>query len=220
MIPLSDDTRIRRFPFATLALIAANLWVYFGWQEQVGIEESVQLAGFVPIELTRHLPGGLTHLFTAMFMHGGLMHLAGNLWFLWIFGRTVESDTGLVRFLAFYLLAGVAATLAHTWSEPLSRLPLVGASGAISGVLGAYLVKHPTASIRTFIPIWIFFRIVEIPACLFLFIWIGIQVLSQAAAHGHRGGGVAFMAHIGGFVAGSVLILLLQERDSRRREVE
>jgi len=194
----------------------ANFLVFFGWQARVGLEESVMLAGFFPVELTHHAPGGVTHLFTSMFMHGGIMHLVGNMWFLWIFGDNVESDTGPVRFLVFYLLTGVIATLAHTMSDPVSQMPLVGASGAISGVLGAYLVKHPSANIRTLIPLGIFTRIVDVPAFVFLFIWIGMQIFSQAATRGHQGGGVAYLAHIGGFIAGVAGIFLFQNKESRR----
>jgi membrane associated rhomboid family serine protease len=223
LIPLSDNTRSRRFPFITIGLIAANLCVFFGWQVSIGLDESVRLAGFLPRALTQLAPGSVLHLLTAMFMHGGFLHLLGNMWFLWVFGNTVESDTGAVRFLLFYLLTGIIATLAHTLSDPLSRMPLVGASGAISGVLGAYLVKHPGASIRTLIPLWIFSTVIEVPAFVFLLIWVGIQFLSESATRGHHGGGVAYLAHIGGFVAGAALIFFFtnegkqQSSRSKRR---
>lgn len=217
MIPLSDNTSNRRVPFVTLGLIAANFYVFFGWQIRIGLEESVMLAGFFPKDLTRHAPDGVIHLFTAMFMHGGLMHLLGNMWFLWVFGNTVESDTGAVRFLVFYLLTGAIATLAHTASDPMSRMPLVGASGAISGVLGGYLLKHPGASIRTLIPLGIFSTVIEVPAFVFLLIWIGIQFLSASATRGHHGGGVAYLAHIGGFVAGAVVIFFFQSKERKMR---
>ena len=224
LIPLSDDTHSLRFPFVTIGLIVANCLVFFGWQGRIGIEESVMIAGFLPFELSQHAPDSVLHLFTAMFMHGGFMHLLGNMWFLWIFGDNVESDTGPFRFLAFYLLTGVFATLAHTATDPASRVPLVGASGAISGVLGAYLVKHPTANIRTLIPLGFFTRIVDVPAFVFLFIWIGMQFLSEAAARGQHGGsGVAYLAHIGGFIAGAAGIFLFQNKQtqqSRGREFE
>ena len=217
LIPLSDDTRAHRFPFITIGLIVVNCLVFFGWQGRIGIQESVMLSGFLPIELSQHAPGSALHLFTAMFMHGGFMHLLGNMWFLWIFGDNVESDTGPVRFLVFYLLTGVFATLAYTASAPHSQVPLVGASGAISGVLGAYLVKHPTANIRTLIPLGFFTRIVDVPAFVFLFIWIGMQFLSEAATRGNQGGsGVAYLAHIGGFVAGAAGIFLFHNKQSQR----
>lgn len=209
MIPLYDHNPTHRFPVLTVLLIAANVAVYFFWQSAVGLEESVALAAFVPAELT-HGGGGYRNLFTSMFMHGGIMHLVGNMWFLWIFGDNIENECGPFRFILFYLLCGVAATLAHTWSDPDSTVPLVGASGAISGVLGAYLVEHPKAAVRTLIPMGIFTRIVDVPAFMFLFIWIGMQVLSQTMMSSAQGGGVAYLAHIAGFVAGVGLIFVFR----------
>lgn len=214
MIPLADDNPTHRFPFLTVGLIAVNLAVYFLWQMRVGLEESVALAAFVPAEFgAGGQPAAWRGIFTSMFMHGGLMHLAGNLWFLWIFGDNIESECGPLRFLIFYLLCGVLATLAHVWQDPASAVPLVGASGAISGVLGAYLVLHPQAPVRTLIPLGMWSRIVDVPAFVFLFIWIGLQVLSQAMLSGGQGGGgVAYLAHIGGFVAGMVLVFVFRRR--------
>jgi membrane associated rhomboid family serine protease len=217
MIPLFDENPTHRKPVFTFILIALNLLVYFGWQMRVGLEESVVLAGFVPTELTGHTPSAIKNMLFAMFMHGGLMHLVGNMWFLWIFGDNVENATGHVRFLAFYLLTGAAATLGYTFFNPQSEIPLVGASGAISGILGGYLVKHPTAPIRTLIPLGILTQVVNVPAFVFLFVWIGMQVLSEVARDESRGGGgVAYMAHIAGFVAGVVLIFLFERRDEGR----
>ena len=223
MIPLYDDNPTHRFPFLTILLIAANVLVFFGWQTQIGLRESVMAAGFIPAELGMNTAPGATHLLTSMFMHGGIMHLLGNMWFLWIFGDNVENECGSVRFLIFYLVCGIAATLSYARFNPNSLVPLVGASGAISGVLGAYLVRHPHASIRTLIPMGLFTRIVDVPAWVFLFVWIGMQVLSQAAQAGrHGGGGVAYLAHIGGFIAGAGFIFVFGENAkpasrSRRR---
>lgn len=212
MIPLADDNPVHRFPRVTVLLIAANLAVYFLWQTRIGLEQSVALAAFVPAEFQRGAPGAWSALFTSLFMHGGLMHLVGNLWFLWIFGDNIECECGHLRFLMFYLLCGVAATLAHTWQDPLSAVPLVGASGAISGVLGAYLIEHPRAPIRTLIPLGLFTRIIDVPAFVFLFLWIGMQVFSQAMIAGRSGGGVAYLAHIAGFAAGAALIFVFRQR--------
>src|SRR5690606_27990789 len=132
-----------RFPRVTVLLIAANLAVYFLWQMRVGLEQSVAIGAFVPLEFQRNAPGAWSALFSRMFMHGGLMHLVGNLWFLCIFAYNIECECGHLRSLMFYLLCGVAATHAHAWQDPRSAVPLVGASGAISGVLGAYLIEHP-----------------------------------------------------------------------------
>ena len=216
MIPLSDDQPTRRFPIITIALIALNAFVFIGWQLRIGMEEALHIGAFVPAMLTQHEPGATTRLITSLFMHGGWMHLIGNMWFLWIFGDNVEDACGPVRFLTFYLLCGVAATLAHAWPVPDSTMPLVGASGAISGVLGAYLLKHPHARVRTLIPLGFFSRIVDLPAWVFLLIWMGLQVLLQAGARAGHGGGVAYLAHIGGFVAGMGLIVFFEKSPARR----
>lgn len=215
MIPLSDDQPTRRLPIVTIALIVLNALVFIGWQLRVGMEDSVGAGGFIPAMLSAHEPGGVMRLITSLFMHGGWMHLIGNMWFLWIFGDNVEDACGPVRFLAFYLLCGVAATLAHVWPAPDSTMPLVGASGAISGVLGAYLLKHPQARVRTLIPLGILTRIVDLPAWVFLLIWMGLQVLLQAGSRAGQGGGVAYLAHIGGFVAGMGLIVFFEPRRPR-----
>src|SRR4051812_16124245 len=210
MIPLRDDQPTGTFPVVTVLIIAVNAFVFIGWQLRVGLEQSVDLAGFLPIALTTHAAGGWTHVFTSMFMHGGWMHLIGNMWFLWIFGNNIEDNCGPFRYLIFYLLCGVAATLAFTTLAPRSDIPLVGASGAISGVLGAYLLHHPRARVLSFIFFGFFFRIIEIPAWFFLLYWIGLQVVSQyfaSVAHGVESSGVAYAAHIGGFIAGMGLIV-------------
>lgn len=208
MIPISDDQPHQRFPVVTLIIIVLNVLVFAGWQLQVGLPASVDQAAFIPADLTEYSgTGAIPTLFTAMFMHGGWMHLIGNMWFLWIFGNNIEDACGHGRFIVFYLLTGVLATLAHVAADPASTVPLVGASGAVSGVLGAYLVKHPRAQVRTLIPLGIFTRLVDVPAFLFLLIWIGLQIFWQVSK---QQGGVAYLAHIGGFIAGVVLIFLLQ----------
>ena len=222
MIPLYDANPTHRFPVVTVVIIAANLAVYFLWQIRVGLEESVALAALVPAEFSHSgQPAPWRDLFTSMFMHGGIMHLLGNMWFLWIFGDNVENECGSLRFIMFYLLCGAAATFAHVWQDPRSVVPLVGASGAISGVLGAYLVEHPRALVRTLIPLGIFTRIVDIPAFIFLFIWIGLQVVSQtliASRTGEQGGGVAYLAHIAGFVAGVALIFVFRRGRAKEED--
>ena len=221
MIPLRDDQPRATFPFATILIIAINAAVFFFWQLQIGLDKSVSLAGFVPLELTTHQSGGSTHLITSMFMHAGWMHIIGNMWFLWIFGSNVEDDCGHFRFLSFYLLCGATATLAYTYFSPDSRIPLVGASGAISGVLGAYLLHHPQARILTLMPFGVFTRLMEIPAWVFLLIWIGMQIFYQALAvqaHGQHGG-VAYAAHIGGFVAGLGLIYFFEKGPGTRQRI-
>jgi membrane associated rhomboid family serine protease len=218
MIPLHDDNPTHRFPVVTVLIIAVNVFVFFFWQVRIGLEESVTQAAFVPAELTQGSGSApWRNLLTSMFMHGGIMHLLGNMWFLWIFGDNIENECGTFRFILFYLLTGAVATLAHVWSEPGSMVPLVGASGAISGVLGGYLVQHPRVPIRTLIPLGFFTQIVDIPAFMFLFIWIGMQVFSQTLiSRNTEAGGVAYLAHIAGFVAGAALIFVFRRKNPQR----
>ena len=217
MIPLYDDQPTRSFPGITILLIVVNILVFAWWQLSVGVQQSVELAALVPAAVTTRVPGSDFHLLYSMFMHGSWLHLIGNMWFLWIFGNNIEDITGHFRYILFFLLCGLAAAGAHILAQPMSTVPLVGASGAVSGVLGAYLLKHPHARVRTVLPLYVFVRVFDIPAFLFLLIWIGMQVLSQVASRAHGGGGVAYLAHIGGFVAGMILIPLFQ---SRRRPFE
>ena len=212
MLPLYDDRPPRRFPLATLLIIAANAAVFFAWQLRIGIDESVHIGGLVPLKFVHSswLPG-VAHMISSMFMHGGLMHLLVNMWFLWVFGRNIEDCMGFLRFVLFYLLCGIAADYFYIYFSAGSRIPLVGASGAISGVLGAYLLLGPNASIVTLTP---YFLIIKLPAWFFLIIWIGMQILYQlaAASRGHSEGDVAYAAHIGGFLAGLMLIFFFKNR--------
>lgn len=218
MIPLYDDQPTRSFPGITILLIVINFIVFAFWQLSVGLQQSVELAALVPAAVTTRVPGADVHLLYSMFMHGSWMHLVGNMWFLWIFGNNIEDLTGHFRFVLFYLLCGLAAAGAHILAQPMSAVPLVGASGAVSGILGAYLLKFPHGRVRTLLPFYPFVRVIDVPAFLFLLIWIGIQVLSQMNSRVHEAGsGVAYLAHIGGFIAGMILIPILQ---SRRRPFE
>ena len=179
-------------------------------------------AFFASFSLT---PAHLTHapspdayltIFTSMFMHGGWLHIIGNMLFLWIFGNNIEDSVGHFRFIFFYLLCGIAAAAAQVAIAPDSTVPMIGASGAVSGVLGAYLLLFPRARILVLLPIWIFWRVFEVPAVLMLIFWFGIQLLSGLAVRGANvSGGVAFWAHVGGFVAGVVLILFFKKRRVR-----
>jgi membrane associated rhomboid family serine protease len=215
MLPLWDTEKQRRTPVMTLLLIAANLAV-FGYQvalmlrgENV-LESWLHRHALVPARLLEGLGEGeqwLT-LGSAMFLHGGLAHVLGNVWFLWIFGGNVEDRLGAFRFLWFYLLTGLAASAAQMISAPMSEVPMVGASGAISGVLGAYFVLVPRAWIVALVP-WVV-PIVPVPAVVFLVVWFAFQTVNgvgawmSGAAAG--GGGVAWWAHAGGFVAGVALV--------------
>lgn len=224
MIPLHDNQPTKIFPLITLVFIAINAWVFIGWQLQVGMEQSVKLAAMVPAEFTQSpAVGDLRNMVSSMFMHGGWMHLIGNMWFLWIFGNNIEDSMGHFRFIIFYLLCGIAADFAHIAASPLSSVPMIGASGAVSGVLGAYLVLHPRARVVTLVPLGLFTRLIELPAWIFLIIWIVLQILSQVVLQmqvreGPQGG-VAYLAHIGGYIAGLALIFFFK-KGARSRSVE
>ena len=221
IIPLSDDTPLRRirFGYVTVALIAACDGVFLYQLSLPERDGQVFVFAFgaipsvvfgmaeLPAEVAE-LPGWAT-LVSSMFLHGGLMHLGGNMLFLWVLGDNVEDSLGHARFVAFYLIAGILAALAHAAVDPGSEIPMIGASGAISGVIGAYLVLHPKAPIKTLI--WYF--IIWLPAWVVLGLWMGFQLLSAAMATGGEGGGVAWWAHIGGFAAGAVLIVFMRQRD-------
>src|SRR5262249_25446992 len=202
MIPLRDTIPSATFPVVNLAIIAANVLVFL-YQVSLGprFEAFVYTYGLVP----RHF--ALTTLMTSMFLHGGWFHLLGNMLYLYIFGDNVEDRLGHVRYLLFYLLCGAAAGAAQAWTSPPSGLPMVGASGAIAGVSGAYLLFFPTSRVVTLVPIFLFVQVVEVPAVFFLAIWFVWQFVSGVATLGDRSGvgGVAFWAHIGGFVAGGCL---------------
>jgi membrane associated rhomboid family serine protease len=158
-----------------------------------------------------------------MFLHGGWLHLIGNMWFLWIFGDNVEDILGRAKYLLFYLLCGIAAALVHIVFNPVSRLPTIGASGAIAGVMGAYMVKFPRSRIVTLIFLFVFLTTVEIPAYVILLYWFVIQFFSGVGTVGHSHlsqGGVAWFAHVGGFVAGILLVYLLHPRERFRRRAD
>jgi len=212
MIPLKDDNPTRTFPFVNYALIAACVLVFL-WEVSLGgrAQNAILAYGFIPDVALGHarLPPGMavvpawTTVFTSMFLHGGWMHLIGNMLYLWIFADNVEDRFGHGRFVVFYLLCGVAAALAQALPDPDSKIPMVGASGAISGVLGAYLLMFPRARVLVAIPVGIL-ALVRLPAVLVLGLWFAMQLLSEMFSP--PGAGVAFRAHIGGFVAGMVLL--------------
>jgi membrane associated rhomboid family serine protease len=215
MIPLHDDNPTTIQPVVTVSLIVAcalvflyevslpervgELFVY-----QYGAVPALVVGGKTPAEFMA-LPPSLT-LISSMFLHGGWMHLIGNMLYLWIFGNNIEDVMGHVRFIVFYISCGIIAALSHAVIEPTSTIPMVGASGAISGVLGAYLLLFPRAQVLVLIPLGIFTRTMYVPAALVLGLWFVMQVLSGGMSLGREGGGVAFFAHIGGFLAGMVLI--------------
>jgi membrane associated rhomboid family serine protease len=225
MIPLRDLNKSRGLPLVTVLLIAANA-ALFVYELLLGpdLERFLFSAAFVPARVLAGEGGGggigfgVTSALLSMFLHGGWMHFLGNMLFLWIFGDNVEERLGHFRFLVFYLLCGYAATFAHAAASPTSTVPAIGASGAIAGVLGAYLFLFPRARIVTLFFLGFFIQTAEVPAIVYLPLWFLIQFFSGLASLGaptSQGGGVAWFAHIGGFVAGPILLLLLGGR--RRR---
>jgi membrane associated rhomboid family serine protease len=219
LLPLRDDNPHTTTPFVNYALIAACVAVFL-WQFSLGDagDAAVMQFGLIPGHLFgtvalnpeyQALPAVMT-IFTSMFLHGGWMHLGGNMLYLWIFGDNIEASLGHVRYLMFYLLCGVAAALAQSFSAPTSDVPMVGASGAIAGVLGAYLVLHPRSNIKVFVFL-IIITVINVPAFIVLGFWFAGQLLSSAAAD-PGAPGVAFLAHIGGFIAGAVLVFFFKKR--------
>lgn len=233
MIPLRDDVPSRTAPFVTLTLIGLNLVVFFYQLSlQMGVEPGAQRAaeefirefGVTPCRLAGYcrVPEQalqpVVTIFTSMFLHGGLLHLGGNMLYLWIFGNNVEDTLGHTRFTALYLASGAAAAAAQTLVSPSSGIPMVGASGAVSGVLGAYLLLFPYATILTLVTFGFFWRFIHLPAVVVLGLWIVLQFLSGSLSLAAAGaeGGVAFFAHIGGFFVGMALLFVLRPRASRR----
>ncbi|HEY3311617.1 MAG TPA: rhomboid family intramembrane serine protease [Anaerolineales bacterium] len=211
MIPLRDDVPTRRVPVVNYLLIAANIFVFLlEWLAGPNQDTLVYHFALIPAHFSSGLSlGDITDIFTGMFMHAGFTHLAGNMLYLWIFGDNVEDNMGAAKYLAFYLLGGMVASIAHIITNPGSQIPTVGASGAIAAVLGAYLVLYPHSRVLTFIPLGFFMRLTAVPAYIVLGLWFILQLFSGVLSLGGPDvGGVAFWAHIGGFLAGVVMAKL------------
>jgi membrane associated rhomboid family serine protease len=224
VIPIKDLNPRQTTPVVTVALIVANV-LFFLYEISLGqrVEGFLMSAAFVPARIQDGVPAAMGSALLSMFLHGGWAHLLGNMLFLWVFGDNVEDRLGHGRYLLFYLLAGYAAAFTHAFFSPSSMVPAIGASGAISGVLGAYLFLHPKARIVTVVWFLFFIRFIQIPAIVYLPIWFLLQVFSGVSslhASADTAGGVAFWAHIGGFVAGPLLLLLLGGWRRRTVEVE
>ena len=237
VFPLKDYNPTRTVPFVTVGLIALNILV-FVYELALGPDKHAFIAAFgaTPYEIThgtdlvgRHPQLPLVHtagppiiyltVLTSMFMHAGVFHIFGNMLYLWIFGNNIEDTIGHGRFLLFYLLSGIGAAAAHILAGPNSVIPTVGASGAVSGVLGAYLIAFPRAKVLTLIFLGFFIRMTLLPASVLLIFWFVIQAFSGFLSIGRTGGGVAWFAHIGGFVVGVVLFKLMSiDRPPRRIE--
>lgn len=226
LIPIRDDNPTKSFPVVTTSIIAANVIVALLTNSLFNLSDHTAFQyGAVPCDVTgqcRFPPGfeafasdiesrsPYFSLLTSMFMHAGILHLGGNMLFLWVFGNNVEDRLGRVRFLLFYLLAGLAAAFAQIAPNPESVIPLVGASGAVSGVLGAYIVSWPRASVISILPLGFFFTTIRTTAWVVLGLWFVLQIFGGLAGLGQvAGGGVAYLAHVGGFIAGVILIFVL-----------
>jgi len=234
MIPIRDDQPRFSTPYVTYFIIALNLVVFFfelsvGAQSQRALNSLIGQFGVVPLHFDRALAGSGRYnlagesitILTSMFLHGGWLHVIGNMWFLWIFGDNIEDHVGHFPYLIFYLVSGFAASITHILLNYGSNVPSVGASGAIAGVMGAYFVLYPKARVLTLVPLIIFFTFWWLPAWIFLGYWFLLQFLSGTATSiavtSSGSGGIAFWAHVGGFVAGIMLIKVLPERKGRYR---
>lgn len=215
MIPLRDSLRSRSFPIVTILLILANFYLFL--QElslsEHALDRFVNSYGVIPARINdvfvhEGISWGLIPLVTAMFLHGGWLHLLGNMLYLWVFGDNVEDRLGHIKFLVFYLAVGVVGNLAHILADPASNIPTIGASGAVAGVLGAYFIWYPRARILTLVPIFIFISFVEIHAIFYLFLWFGLQLINGLVSLAAPGNVVAWWAHVGGFLAGVAWALL------------
>ncbi len=239
MFPLRDDTTNLTVPLATIAIIVLNVavWVLVqGMGAEPFLSRSVCELGLIPAEVLGHVRRGMRieltpdiacvldtapswhTLFTSMFLHGSWFHLIGNMWFLWVFGGNVEDRTGHLRFVVFYLICGLAAAALQMATNPRSPMPMVGASGAIGGVMGAYLIEFPHARVLTLLVLGFIIRTVWVPAWLMLGYWFLLQFIGGLPALGSDDAGVAFAAHIGGFIAGMVFVLVFRRRVLTWRE--
>lgn len=231
MIPFRDNVAAKRYPVMTVSLIILNVAVFLYEVSLPSTElESIVLSyGTIPAHFApgtaegQGLPVAVLSLFTSMFLHGGWLHVLGNMWYLWIFGDNIEDRMGHFRFLIFYLVCGLAAGLAHVGLNLSSTIPSIGASGAVAGVLGAYLLSYPFARILTIVPLFIFWPIIELPAILVLGSWFLVQFLYGTTAlqssTAQAAGGVAWWAHIGGFIAGILLLRFFASSPRRRRRI-
>lgn len=215
MIPLYDTLHSRRFPIVNWLLIALNVLVFL---YEISLSPTALTGltnkwGLVPLQLMAHPATAWVTIFTAMFLHGGWFHILSNMWVLFIFGDNIEDRMGGGRYLVFYLLSGVAAGLLESFVLHGSSVPMIGASGAIAGVLGAYLISYPRARIASLVPIIFIFTIIEIPATLFLLFWFVSQLFSGwLTLQGSNGSGIAWWAHVGGFIFGMLAVNLFAQR--------
>jgi membrane associated rhomboid family serine protease len=221
MFPLYDTVRSHKFPLVNLLLIAANILVFlYELQMPSGaLQKFIFRWGLIPARFLSDPAKFWLTIFTAMFLHGGWFHILSNMWVLFIFGDNVEASLGRMRYLIFYLLSGTSAALLQSYILPASQVPMIGASGAIAGVLGAYLILFPRSRIASLVPIFIIFTVVEIPAYLFLLFWFGLQLFSGwLAIQGGGASGIAWWAHVGGFIFGLIMVFFFRKNNLSLRE--
>ncbi len=223
MIPLRDSTKSPIFPIVNVTLIVLNILIYF-WEisiEPYLLNQVYYAFGVVPAEVLNAIYTGapftplLVNFVTAIFIHGGWFHVIGNMLFLWVFGDNVEGRLGHFKYLLFYLVVGTVASLAHILSNPFSTVPVVGASGAVAGVLGAYIILFPRSRVLALVPIFIIFTLMEIPAVVFIALWFVLQLFNGVASLGGDALTVAYWAHVGGFIMGALLIKIMAPRVNR-----
>ena len=238
MFPIRDDNPQLMVPIATIGIMTVNIavWIFVqGMGVEPSLSQSICQLGLIPGELLGNVSPGtqlalsnssscsLGHtstwhtVFTSMFMHGGWMHIIGNMWFLWIFGNNVEDSMGHVRFVVFYLLCGVAAAMAQVLTNVESIIPMVGASGAIGGVMGAYILLYPRVKVHLLLILGFYVTTIAVPAVFMLGYWFLVQIISGVSTFGATGGGVAFWAHAGGFLAGAILVLIFKNPELLRQ---
>jgi membrane associated rhomboid family serine protease len=223
MFPLKDTIRSRTFPIVNTTIIVINIVVFF-YEFSLGsqLEPFINKYGLTPVRffwgLQYNLADAVLPVFVSMFLHGGWFHVLGNMWFLYIFGDNVEDRVGHIGYVFFYLICGITAALAQTFLFSTSSVPMVGASGAIAGVLGGYFLLFPHARVLTLVPIFIFIQLMEIPAVVFLVFWFVFQFIQGSFAPAGEQGGVAWWAHIGGFVSGMALIFAFRKKQPARRD--
>ncbi len=216
VIPLRDENPTKTFPFVTVCLIAINIFV-FVFELSLGLgtqswEKFIYSHSMFPYRIVQGDLTAFLSIFTSMFLHGSWLHIIGNMLYLWIFGNNVEDYMGHFKFFFFYFLCGLGGAVGQILSNPTSTVPNLGASGAIAGILGAYLILYPGARILTAVPLFFFIQIIKLPAIFVIGFWFIIQVLSGLSSLGIESGGVAWFAHIGGFASGVILILFLHRR--------
>ncbi len=222
MIPYKDDNPLSSTPYVTIAIIALNVVIFiFELVNPEGIKELVVNYGAIPYSLMTFQSfqpvSPVVTIFTSMFMHGGFLHIAGNMLYFWIFGNNIEDQLGHFKFIIFYLLCGIVAVYAYSMSDPTSLTPMIGASGAIAGILGAYILLFPRAQVYTIVFLGIFVQVIRLPALIVIGFWAIIQLANGLLTRPmEQGGGIAWFAHVGGFVFGLLLIKLMLPKRRRR----